>query len=83
MKNGENSENKKDLKKDLKRKKNMLQLQEKYEYLETYKNQPCYNLLIKCPLCNVERIKASDNLHLKSKKHILNKEAYEITFKRV
>ena len=53
------------------------------QYLETYKNKPCYNLLIKCPLCSVEYIKASENLHLKSKKHILNKEAYEITFKQV
>jgi hypothetical protein len=40
-------------------------------------------LLIKCPLCNVEYIKASENLHLKAKKHILNKEAYKITHKQV
>ncbi len=57
--------------------------EKKAEYLETYKNKPCYNLLIKCPLCNVEYIKASENLHLKSKKHILNKEAYEITYKQI
>ena len=37
----------------------------------------------KCPLCDVEYIKASENLHLKAKKHILNKEAYDITFKQV
>ena len=57
--------------------------QKKQEYLETYKNKPCYNLLVKCPLCNVEYIKASEQLHLKAKKHILNKEAYEITYKQV
>lgn len=57
--------------------------EKKNEYLETYKNKPCYSMLIKCPLCNVEYIKASENLHLKSKKHILNKEAYDITFKQV
>ena len=57
--------------------------EKKLEYLETYKNKPCYNLLVKCPLCEVEYIKASENLHLKAKKHILNKEAYEITFKQV
>ena len=57
--------------------------EKKLEYLETYKNKPCYNLLVKCPLCEVEYIKASENLHLKAKKHILNKEAYEITYKQV
>jgi hypothetical protein len=57
--------------------------EKKLEYLETYKNKPCYNLLIKCPFCNVEYIRASENLHLKAKKHILNKEAYEITYKQV
>ena len=57
--------------------------EKKAEYLETYKNKPCYSMLIKCPLCNVEYIKASENLHLKSKKHILNKEAYDVTFKQV
>jgi hypothetical protein len=84
--NDENNENKKGSKKGSKKenKKNYITTPEKKaEYLETYKNKPCYNLLIKCPLCNVEYIKASENLHLKSKKHILNKEAYEITFKQV
>jgi hypothetical protein len=57
--------------------------EKKLEYLETYKNKPCYSLLIKCPFCNVEYIRASENLHLKAKKHILNKEAYEITYKQV
>ena len=57
--------------------------EKKAEYLDTYKNKPCYNLLVKCPLCNVEYIKASEQMHLKAKKHILNKEAYEITFKQV
>jgi hypothetical protein len=47
--------------------------EKKAQYLETYKNKPCYNLKIKCPLCNVEYIKAYEKLHLKSKKHILNK----------
>jgi hypothetical protein len=57
--------------------------EKKAEYLDTYKNKPCYNLLVKCPICNVEYIKASEQMHLKSKKHILNKEAYDITFKQV
>ena len=57
--------------------------EKKAEYLDTYKNKPCYNLLVKCPLCNVEYIKASEQMHLKAKKHILNKEAYDITFKQV
>jgi hypothetical protein len=57
--------------------------EKKAEYLETYKNKPCYNMLIKCPLCNVEYIKASEQLHLKAKKHIINKEAYDKTYKQI
>ncbi len=34
-------------------------------------------------MCNVEYIKGSENLYLKSKNHILNKEAYVITYKQV
>ena len=78
--NNVNTTNKKNSKKGSKK---APTTEKKAEYLDTYKNKPCYNLLIKCPLCNVEYIKASENLHLKSKKHILNKEAYEITFKQV
>ena len=78
--NNVNNTNKKNSKKGSKK---APTTEKKAEYLDTYKNKPCYNLLVKCPLCNVEYIKASENLHLKSKKHILNKEAYEITFKQV
>ncbi len=45
--------------------------------LETYKNKPCYSLLLKCPLCDAQYIKATEHKHLISKKHILNKESYE------
>ena len=78
--NNVNTSNKKNSKKGSKK---APTIEKKAEYLETYKNKPCYNLLIKCPLCSVEYIKASENLHLKAKKHILNKEAYEITFKQL
>ena len=39
--------------------------------------------MVKCPLCNVEYMKASEQMHLKAVKHISNKEAYEIKFKQV
>ena len=78
--NNVNTSNKKNSKKGSKK---APTIEKKAEYLDTYKNKPCYNLLVKCPLCNVEYIKASEQMHLKAKKHILNKEAYEITFKQV
>lgn len=78
--NNVNTANKKNSKKGSKK---APTTEKKAEYLDTYKNKPCYNLLVKCPLCNVEYIKASEQMHLKAKKHILNKEAYEITFKQV
>ena len=78
--NNVNTTNKKNSKKGSKK---APTTEKKAEYLDTYKNKPCYNLLVKCPLCNVEYIKASEQMHLKAKKHILNKEAYEITFKQV
>ena len=76
------TENKKNSKKGSK-KAYIVTHEKKAEYLETYKNKPCYNLLIKCPLCNVEYIKASEQLHLKAKKHIINKEAYDKTYKQI
>jgi hypothetical protein len=78
--NNVNTANKKNSKKGSKK---APTTEKKAEYLDTYKNKPCYNLLVKCPLCNVEYIKASEQMHLKAKKHILNKEAYDITFKQV
>ena len=78
--NNVNTTNKKNSKKGSKK---APTTEKKAEYLDTYKNKPCYNLLVKCPLCNVEYIKASEQMHLKAKKHILNKEAYDITFKQV
>ena len=78
--NNVNNTNKKNSKKGSKK---APTTEKKAEYLDTYKNKPCYNLLVKCPLCNVEYIKASEQMHLKAKKHILNKEAYDITFKQV
>ena len=78
--NNVNTSNKKNSKKGSKK---APTTEKKAEYLDTYKNKPCYNLLVKCPLCNVEYIKASEQMHLKAKKHILNKEAYDITFKQV
>ena len=78
--NNVNTSNKKNSKKGSKK---APTTEKKAEYLDTYKNKPCYNLLVKCPLCNVEYIKASEQMHLKAKKHILNKEAYKITFKQV
>jgi len=41
---------------------------QKAQYLETYKNKPCYNLTIKCPLCDVSYIKACEAKHNKAKK---------------
>ena len=78
--NNVNTANKKNSKKGSKK---APTTEKKAEYLDTYKNKPCYNLLVKCPLCNVEYIKASEQMHFKAKKHILNKEAYDITFKQV
>ena len=78
--NNVNTTNKKNSKKGSKK---APTTEKKAEYLDTHKNKPCYNLLVKCPLCNVEYIKASEQMHLKAKKHILNKEAYDITFKQV
>ena len=51
--------------------------EQKAQYLETYKNKPCYNLLLKCPLCDAQYIKANEEKHNKSKKHIFNKKCYD------
>lgn len=51
--------------------------EQKKQYLETYKNKPCYNLLLKCPLCDAQYIKANEEKHNKSKKHIFNKKSYD------
>lgn len=51
--------------------------EQKTHYLETYKNKPCYNLVINCPLCNASYIKACEIKHHRSKKHILNLKIYE------
>ena len=51
--------------------------EQKAQYLETYKNKPCYNLLLKCPLCDAQYIKANEEKHNKSKKHIFNKICYD------
>ena len=47
--------------------------EQKSQYLQTYKNKPCYNLLLKCPLCDAQYIKANEEKHNKSKKHLSNK----------
>ena len=51
--------------------------EQKAQYLETYKNKPCYNLLLKCPLCDAQYIKANEEKHNKSKKHTFNKICYD------
>jgi hypothetical protein len=51
--------------------------EQKSQYLQTYKSKPCYNLLLKCPLCDAQYIKANEDKHNRSKKHIFNKESYE------
>lgn len=53
--------------------------EQKAQYLETYKNKPCYSLLLKCPLCDAQYIKINENKHLNSKKHKLNFSSYEET----
>jgi hypothetical protein len=51
--------------------------EQKSQYLQTYKNKPCYNLLLKCPLCDAQYIKANEEKHNKSKKHLFNKKCYD------
>ena len=51
--------------------------EQKSQYLQTYKSKPCYNLLLKCPLCDAQYIKANEEKHNKSKKHIFNKKCYD------
>ena len=53
--------------------------EKKAQYLETYKNKPCYSLLLKCLLCDAQYIKINENKHLNSKKHKLNFSSYEET----
>ena len=53
--------------------------EQKAQYLETYKNKPCYNLLLNCPLCNAQYIKVNEAKHHSSKKHKLNLKSYEET----
>ena len=57
--------------------------EKKAQYLETYKNKPCYNLKIKCLLCNCEYLKACEQTHFKARKHILNNKAYEQTLNQI
>ena len=51
--------------------------EQKSQYLQTYKSKPCYNLLLKCPLCDAQYIKANEEKHNKSKKHLFNKKCYD------
>ena len=51
--------------------------EQKSQYLQTYKSKPCYNLLLKCPLCDAQYIKANEEKHNKSKKHTFNKICYD------
>ena len=51
--------------------------EQKAQYLQTYKNKPCYNLLLKCPLCDAQYIKANEIKHNNSKKQIFNKNCYD------
>jgi hypothetical protein len=53
--------------------------EQKAQYLETYKNKPCYNLLLKCPLCDASYIKVNENKHNNTKKHKLNLLSYNET----
>ncbi len=53
--------------------------EQKAQYLETYKNKPCYSLLLNCPLCNAQYIKINEDKHHNSKKHKLNLKSYEET----
>jgi hypothetical protein len=73
-----NNENKKGSKKGLKIEgKYIPSKEQKAQYLESYKNKPCYNLIIKCPLCEASYIKACETKHNRTKKHIFNMKAYE------
>jgi len=81
-----NTENKKESKKGSKKGSKKVYVttpEKKAEYLETYKSKPCYNLKLKCPLCNTEYIKACEQQHSETNKHILNKQAYEQTFEQI
>ena len=49
----------------------------KKEYLETYKNKPCYNEETYCSFCNCSFIKVCEKDHLKTKKHIQYVKCYE------
>jgi hypothetical protein len=51
--------------------------EQKSQYLQTYKSKPCYNLLLKCLLCDAQYIKANEEKHNKSKKHLFNKKCYD------
>ena len=51
--------------------------EQKKQYLETYKNNPCYSMVINCPLCNAQYIKGAEFKHLTTKKHLLNLTSYE------
>ena len=51
--------------------------EQKQNYLNTYKNKPCYNLQLNCCICNATYIKACEQSHLKSKKHLFNMKVYE------
>lgn len=51
--------------------------EQKAQYLETYKSKPSYNLLLTCPLCQASYIKAYEDRHLKSKKHLFNKQCHD------
>jgi hypothetical protein len=53
--------------------------EQKAQYLETYKNKPCYSLLLKCPLCDASYIKINEIKHIESKKHKLNLLSYNET----
>ncbi len=53
--------------------------EQKAQYLDTYKSNPCYSMLVSCPLCNTQYIKITESKHILTKKYLLNLKSYEQT----
>ena len=57
--------------------KNINHQRKKNQCLQTYKNKPCYNLLLKFPFCNAQIYKSKWKKTQKNKKYKFNQESYE------
>jgi hypothetical protein len=51
--------------------------EQKQIYLEAYKSRPAYHLMLNCPLCDSQYIKAFEKRHVKGQKHIFNQACYD------